>query len=83
MSEDTGGAQARELLRELHEHANRISHKVDIVAGRRRRARRHVGPWHNINSCPSLRQELHEAHRLIEGLRRRFPETLVTEHRYQ
>ena len=82
MSEDTGGAQARELLRELHEHANRISHKVDIVAGRRRRTSAR-GAMAQHQQLSSLRQELHEAHRLIEGLRRRFPEALVTEHQYQ
>ncbi|KAA0080574.1 hypothetical protein CIW52_23510 [Mycolicibacterium sp. P9-64] len=75
MSEDAGAAQARALLRELGEHVAEISHKLE--AAERRGARTSVrGATHDRKHRSTLRRELYEAHRLIDGLHRRYPETL-------
>jgi len=75
MVEDAGAAQARALLRELGEHVAEISHKLE--AAERRGARTSVrGATHDRKQQSTLRRELYEAHRLIDGLHRRYPETL-------
>ena len=75
MVEDAGAAQARALLRELCEQVADISHKLE--AAERRGARTSVrGATHDRRHRSTLRRELYEAHRLIDGLHRRFPETL-------
>jgi hypothetical protein len=72
--DDPDTAQAVELLQSLHAHVDEISKKVEFAEGRTRRvqgraalvARRRVA---------SLRHELYEAHRLIDGIHQRFPDT--------
>jgi hypothetical protein len=75
MTEDAGAAQARALLRELGEHVAEISHKLE--AAELRGARTSIrGATHDRRHRSTLRRELYEAHRLIDGLHRRYPETL-------
>jgi hypothetical protein len=75
MTEDAGAAQARALLRELGEHVAEISHKLE--AAELRASRTSIrGATHDRRHRSSLRRELYEAHRLIDGLHRRYPETL-------
>jgi hypothetical protein len=80
MAENTGAAQARELLGALHEHVAEISQKIEKAECRGRRASIR-GATHDRRLQSSLRRELYEAHRLIDGLHRRFPETLRTSQR--
>lgn len=80
MIDDAGAAQARELLAALHEHVADISQKLE-TAERRERRRSTRGTVHYRRHEKALRQELYEAHRLIDGLHRRFPETLHISHR--
>jgi hypothetical protein len=75
MAENAGAAQARELLGALHQHVAEISQKIEKAECRGRRASiRGAAPDRRLQS--ELRRELYEAHRLIDGLHRRFPETL-------
>lgn len=75
MSEDVGAAQARALLRELGEHVADISRKLE--AAELRASRTSIrGAAHDRRHRSTLRRELYEAHRLIDGLHRRYPETL-------
>jgi hypothetical protein len=75
MTDDAGAAQARALLRELGEHVAEISHKLE--AAELRGARTSIrGATHDRRHRSTLRRELYEAHRLIDGLHRRYPETL-------
>ena len=75
MAENTGAAQARELLGALHEHVAEISQKIDKSECRGRRVSIR-GATHDRRLQSELRRELYEAHRLIDGLHRQFPETL-------
>lgn len=68
-------AQARELLRALHEHVDEVSEKLEAAEQRNRRARARGTAPHNHRQAAELRRDLYEAHRLIDGLHRRFPET--------
>lgn len=74
MVDDAGSAQAGALLRELYEHVADISRKIELAEQRgcRTSAR---GAIHDHRHQSVLRRELYEAHRLIDGLHRRFPET--------
>ncbi|GAB7070444.1 hypothetical protein H7J06_24725 [Mycobacterium hodleri] len=68
-------AQARALLEELRLHVEKVSRKIEIVERRnRRRSARGIAHVHRQQS--ELRRDLYEAHRLIDGLHRRYPETL-------
>jgi hypothetical protein len=74
MDDEAGVAQARALLRELHDQVETLSRKIDIAERRHRRTSvRGVAAIRRQQS--SLRGELYEAHRLIDGLHRRYPET--------
>ncbi|MBJ7337883.1 hypothetical protein [Mycolicibacterium sp.] len=79
MSDDCGVAQARELLQELHGQVANISQKLHCAEHRRRRSSTR-GAMMQHRQLSSLRQELHEAHRLIDGLHRRFPDALTSQH---
>jgi hypothetical protein len=72
--DDAGGAQARTLLGELYGHVADISHKLEAADDRNRRARAR-GNARKDPVAGILRRELYEAHRLIDGLHRRFPHT--------
>ncbi|MCV7422713.1 hypothetical protein H7K45_19375 [Mycobacterium yunnanensis] len=72
MDDDAQTAQALALLRELHGHVAGLSHKLEAAEARSRRARARG----NIRKDPAtlaLRRDLHEAHRLIDGLHARYP----------
>jgi len=79
MGEDPGAAQARELLREMNGQLADISHRLDKVQ-RRHQRRSARGAMLDRRQVSSLNRELHEAHRLIDGLHRRFPDALGAEH---
>jgi hypothetical protein len=72
--DDADTAQARELLQSLHAHVDEISKKVESAEGRTRRVQGHAAVVAR-RRVASLRHELYEAHRLIDGLHRRFPDT--------
>jgi hypothetical protein len=78
MNDDAGTAQARALLGELRGQLADISQKLDAVEERNRRA--HLrGISRRDPTAGILRRELCEAHRLIDGLRRRFPDAVTAE----
>ena len=72
--DDPDIAQARELLQSLHAHVDEISKKVESAETRTRRVQGHAAVVAR-RRVASLRHELYEAHRLIDGLHRRFPDT--------
>jgi hypothetical protein len=75
MVEDAGADQARALLRALSDQVADISNKLEAVE--RRDPRTSIrGATHDRRRQSALRRELYEAHGLIDGLHRRFPETL-------
>jgi predicted nucleic acid-binding Zn-ribbon protein len=80
MIEDVGVAQARILLRELHEQVSDVSLKLERMERRGHRTSVR-GAASDRRQQSELRRELYEAHRLIDGLHRRFPETLPATHR--
>ena len=74
MGDDADTAQARELLHCLYMQVDEISLKLEAAEKK--------GRYTNTRSqifarreATSLRQQLYEAHRLIDGLHRRFPAT--------
>ena len=71
--DDADTAQARELLQSLHAHVDEISKKVETAESRTRRVQGHAALVAR-RRVASLRHELYEAHRLIDGLHRRFPD---------
>ncbi|MDX1875823.1 hypothetical protein SBI67_27210 [Mycolicibacterium sp. 120266] len=66
--------QARQFLAALYDQVADISRKLEVVDARNRRARAR-GTARVDPRAGDLRRELYEAHRLIDGLHRRFPET--------
>jgi hypothetical protein len=74
VDDDAGGAQAVALLGELYAHVADISNKLEAAESRTRRARAR-GNTRKDPVAGGLRRELYEAHRLIDGLHRRFPQT--------
>lgn len=80
MVEDAGAAQARALLREMHEQVFEISRKLE-TAERRHRRTSIRGASQDRRQLAALRRELYEVHHMIDGLHRRYPETLPVEHR--
>ncbi|WP_140689207.1 hypothetical protein [Mycolicibacterium hodleri] len=75
MVDDAGNAQARALLREMYGHVADISHKLEAAEARNRRSRAR-GNTRKDPLVGALRRELYEAHRLIDGLHRRYPQTI-------
>jgi hypothetical protein len=71
--EDAGSAQARALLNELYGHVRGISHKLEAADERNRRARAR-GTSRRDSVASTLRRELNETCRLIDGLHRRYPD---------
>jgi hypothetical protein len=72
--DDPDTAQALALLQSLHAHVDEISRKVESAERRSRRVQGHAASVARRRAA-SLRQELYEAHRLIDGIHRRFPDT--------
>jgi hypothetical protein len=79
MADETAVAQARELLKALHEHVAEISQKLDAEEKRASRAVAR-GVTYDHRRKAGLRRDLYEVHRLIDGLYRRFPQTRQAEH---
>lgn len=75
MIDDAGRAQAQALLGELYGHVADISHKLEAADERNRRAQAR-GNSRRDPIAGILRRELYEAHRLIDGLHRRYPQTV-------
>jgi hypothetical protein len=75
MVEDAGTAQARILLSALHEQIITISQKLEAAEMRGLRTSIH-GAMHDRREQAELRRDLYEAHRLLDGLHKRFPQTL-------
>lgn len=67
-------AQARALLKEMHDQVAAISTKIDMAERRDRRTSTR-GALLDRRLMSELRRDLYEAHRLIDGLHRRYPET--------
>jgi hypothetical protein len=72
VDDDAGSAQAQALLRELHGHVAGLAHKLEAAEQRSRRARAR-GNTRKDPVTSILRRDLHEAHRLIDGLHQRYP----------
>jgi hypothetical protein len=78
---------------EALEYVARTTHTEDAIvmyeavfprgSTRRRRRTSARGAAHDHRQQSELRHELYEAHRLIDGLHRRFPETLPARRRLQ
>ncbi len=75
MADDAGTAQARELLRELHDQVGNVSRKLAAVESHDQ-CTSVRGELQDRRQLSALRQELSELHYLIAGLHRRYPETL-------
>ncbi len=73
MPEDPAVEQALLLLAALHEQVTEISDKLQ-AAERNSRNLRSRGTAADQRRAADLRRDLYEAHRLIEGLHKRFPE---------
>ncbi|MDP9165605.1 MAG: hypothetical protein M3O32_06040 [Actinomycetota bacterium] len=74
MFDDPETAQARALLKELHDQVEEISRRIDVVERRHRRTSvRGIADIHRQRS--ELRRQLYEVHALIDGLHRRYPVT--------
>ena len=76
---DAGSAQAQKLLSELYGHVEDVSRKLEAAEERNRRAHAR-GRSRRDPIASTLRRELHETHRLIDGLHRRFPQTAERSH---
>ncbi len=74
MVEDAGTAQARILLEALFEQVADISQKLETAEMRGLRTSIR-GALHDRREHSELRRDLYEAHRLIESLHKRFPDT--------
>jgi uncharacterized membrane protein len=74
MVEDANTAQARELLHSLYAHVDEISQMLEAAEQKRQAVRGRVEGVVRRHAA-SLRQELYEAHRLIDGIHGRFPGT--------
>jgi hypothetical protein len=74
MVDDVGVAQARLLLAALYEQVAKISHLLESaeLRGLRTSIR---GATCDRREQSGLRRDLYEAHHLIDGLHRRFPES--------
>lgn len=72
MTDDADSAQAQALLGELYGHVADISDKLEAAEERNRRAQAR-GTVRRDPIAGVLRRELYEAHRLIDGLHRRYP----------
>ncbi len=74
MVEDADTAQAWELLESLWAHVDEISEKLEAAEEKSRQAH---GRTESLvrRQAVSLRRDLYEAHRLIDGLHGRFPAT--------
>jgi Mg2+ and Co2+ transporter CorA len=75
MPENADLAQAQMLMRLLQDEINEVSDKIE-AAERRARQPHQYGHGQLVRSIAQLRRQLYEAHRLVDGLHRRFPATI-------
>jgi hypothetical protein len=75
MIEDASLAQARMMITVLRGEITEISDELQTTEKHLRRQAPERGPSYRVKRITFLRQQLFEAHRLIEGLYRRFPES--------
>jgi hypothetical protein len=75
--DDADTAQARILLAALWAQVDETSSKLEAAERRLARTRSDIGTHHRRDAA-DLRHELYHAHRLIDGLHRRFPTVRVT-----
>lgn len=73
MVENISVAQARVLLTSLYEHVNEISLSIAKVERQLQHSTRVYSLRHHRLRIQGMRKDLHEAHRLIDGLHRRYP----------
>lgn len=79
VAEDAGGAQARMLVGLLRDEITEISDKLKAPDSDVHRRTEH-GHHQRVRRAAVLRRQFYEAHRLLDGLHRRFPETLDASH---
>ena len=72
MAEDAGVAQARMLVGLLRDEIAAISHKLKAPDSDVHRRTEH-GHYRRVRRAAVLRRQFYEAHRLLDGLYRRFP----------
>jgi len=75
MIEDASRAQARMMITVLRCEIAEISDELQTTEKHHGRQPRERGHSYRVKRITFLRQQLNEAHRLIEGLYRRFPES--------
>jgi hypothetical protein len=75
MAEDAGVGQARMLVGLLRDEIAEISDKLKAPDSDVHRRTEH-GHHRRVRRAAVLRRQFYEAHRLLDGLYRRFPETL-------
>jgi len=73
VDDDADIAQARLLVAALWEQVNETSDKLEAAEHRLARAHAAHISSHHRRQAAELRRELYHAHRLIDGLHRRFP----------
>lgn len=72
--EDPSVAQARVLLASLYQHIDALTQSMAKVEQRLRHTPQHTASWRHLRQrLAAMRKELLEAHRMIDGLHRRFP----------
>lgn len=72
--EDPSVAQARVLLTSLDEHIDTLTQSIGKVEHRLRHTPQHTASWRHLRQrMAAMRKDLHEAHRMVDGLHRRFP----------
>lgn len=69
MEDSADLAQAHILLSALREHIDHVSRLIEVAQQRRR------GAMHPTDAEKTLRRDLYEAHRHVERLYERFPQT--------
>ena len=79
VAEDAGVAQARMLVGLLRDEIAEISDKLKAPDSDVHRRTEH-GHHRRVRRAAVLRRQFYEAHRLLDGLYRRFPETLDASH---
>src|ERR1700682_2467557 len=75
MAEDAGVAQARRLRGLLPDEVAEISDELEAAERHAHRPTEH-GHERRLSRAAFLRRRLREAHRLIDGLHRRFPDAV-------
>ena len=74
--DDPDLAQARMFMVLLQQEIAELSDKIEAAEHRARRLPHLHGHDHRVRHAARLRRRFYEAHRLLDGLHRRFPETV-------